>query len=306
MTPGGWSTNSWADGSWEAGAWGEVSGANYPGWADGAWATGTWANGAWGAETGLNLAIDTPGGITLAGQGFTTSLSVALTNGAVTLAGQAFKFTWSVPWNEGNITLAGQPITTALSVAFANGAVTLAGQDFTTALTQHLFVTIDTPGAVTLEGQPVTIARDLDVEIDTPGAVTISGQDLSCEIAIRRGQTPGGSGYPVYWQGRRRKRRLEDQPNLHLKKVLDDVVNELYGELTEDDVPPAVQAKAAKLVKPFVEQKSKKLAIPPESAVDWTALERDASRVRQIIALWRKQEFDAEIEAEDEYLLLVE
>jgi hypothetical protein len=117
---------------------------------------------------------------------------------------------------------------------------------------------------------------------------------------------PGGSGYPVYWQGKRRKRRLEEQPNLHLKKVLDDVVAELYGELTEDDVPKAVQAKAAKLVKPFVEQKSKKLAIPPESAVDWTALERDASRVRQIIALWRKQEFDAEIEAEDEYLLLVE
>lgn len=119
-------------------------------------------------------------------------------------------------------------------------------------------------------------------------------------------RTTGGSGYPVYWQGSRRKRRLEEQPNLHLKKVLDDVVAELYGELTEDDVPAAVQAKAAKLVKPFVQPKDKKLAIPPEAAVDWTALERDAARVRQIIALWRKQEFDAEIEAEDEYLLMVD
>ena len=116
---------------------------------------------------------------------------------------------------------------------------------------------------------------------------------------------PGGSGYPVYWQGSRRKRRLEEQPNLHLKKVLDDVVNELYSELTEDDVPPAVQAKAAKLVKPFVAQKDKKLAIPPPAAVDWAALERDATRVRQLIALWRKQEEDVEIEAEDEYLLLI-
>jgi hypothetical protein len=116
---------------------------------------------------------------------------------------------------------------------------------------------------------------------------------------------PGGSGYPVYWQGKRRKRRLEEQPNLHLKKVLDDVVNELYGELTEDDVPPAVQAKAAKLVKPFVAQKDKKLAIPPPAAVDWAALERDATRVRQLIALWRKQEEDVEIEAEDEYLLMM-
>ena len=118
-------------------------------------------------------------------------------------------------------------------------------------------------------------------------------------------RTPGGSGYPVYWQGKRRKRRLEDQPNLHLKKVLDDVVNELYGELTEDDVPAAVQAKAAKLVKPFVAKKSKTLAIPPVTAVDWVALEKDATRVRQLIALWRKQEEDVEIEAEDEYLLMM-
>ena len=116
---------------------------------------------------------------------------------------------------------------------------------------------------------------------------------------------PGGSGYPVYWQGKRRKRRLEEQPNLHLKKVLDDVVNELYGELTEDDVPPAVQAKAAKLVKPFVAQKDKKLAIPPPAAVDWQALEKDAARVRQIIALWRKHELEVEIDAEDEYLLMM-
>lgn len=116
---------------------------------------------------------------------------------------------------------------------------------------------------------------------------------------------PGGSGYPVYWQGKRRKRRLEEQPNLHLKKVLDDVVAELYGELTEDEVPPEVQAKAAKLVKPFVKKTDKKLAIPPEAAVDWQALEKDAARVRQLVALWRKHEVEAEIDAEDEYLLLM-
>ena len=75
--------------------------------------------------------------------------------------------------------------------------------------------------------------------------------------------------------------------------------------MTEDDVPPAVQAKAAKLVKSFVAKKSKTLAIPPESAVDWSALEKDAARVRQIIALWRKHELDAEIDAEDEYLLMM-
>lgn len=135
--------------------------------------------------------------------------------------------------------------------------------------------------------------------------LTASGVGVVVPLVLTEIPGPGGSGYPVYWQGKRRKRRLEEQPNLHLKKVLDDVVNELYGELTEDDVPPAVQAKAAKLVKPFVAQKDKKLAIPPPAAVDWAALERDATRVRQLIALWRKQEEDVEIEAEDEYLLLM-
>ena len=35
------------------------------------------------------------------------------------------------------------------------------------------------------------------------------------------------------------------------------------------------------------------------------AQQLDATRVRQLIALWRKQEEDVEIEAEDEYLLLM-
>ena len=158
-----------------------------------------------------------------------------------------------------------------------------------------------------LSGTP-TVDGSYAFTVEATGPGGSDTQDYTLDIAVAAtpsGQTPGGSGYPVYWQGKRRKRRLEDQPNLHLKKVLDDVVNELYGELTEDDVPPAVQAKAAKLVKPFVAKKSKTLAIPPESALDWSALEKDAARVRQLIALWRKHELDAEIDAEDEYLLML-
>jgi hypothetical protein len=90
MTPVGWSTDSWADGSWATGAWGEVEGANYPGWADGAWAAGTWAVGAWGESAALSVTIDTPGGITVAGQSFT--------------------FAWSVPWDAGAITIEGQSV----------------------------------------------------------------------------------------------------------------------------------------------------------------------------------------------------
>ena len=37
-------------------------------------------------------------------------------------------------------------------------------------------------------------------------------------------QAPGehGAGYPVDWQGKRKKLTLKQQPNKHLKKLLDD------------------------------------------------------------------------------------
>ena len=43
-----------------------------------------------------------------------------------------------------------------------------------------------------------------------------------CPSARKR---PGehGAGYPVGWQGKRKKLTLKQQPNKHLKKMLDDV-----------------------------------------------------------------------------------
>ena len=118
--------------------------------------------------------------------------------------------------------------------------------------------------------------------------------------------TSGGGGGRVWYQGKRRKRRLIDRPNLHLETILDSVVHELYGELTDDDVSPEIQAKAAKLVKPFVDGKDKKVAVPEPEAVDWTRLERDATRVQALIALWRKQEIQREIDDEDDFLMMVD
>ncbi len=199
----------------------------------------------------------------------------------------------------GSLSITGSADLDAIGQLLAAGSIVITGAADLTGVSAN---DIAASGALSITG-----TADLDAigQLLAAGSIFITGIAALTSGAVETGGTPGGSGYPVYWQGKRRKRRLEDQPNLHLKKVLDDVVNELYGELTEDDVPPAVQAKAAKLVKPFVAQKDKKLAIPPPAAVDWAALERDATRVRQLIALWRKQEEDAEIEAEDEYLLLM-
>ncbi len=201
----------------------------------------------------------------------------------------------------GSLSVTGSADLDAIGQLLAAGSIVITGAADLTGVSAN---DIAASGALSING-----TADLDAigQLLAAGSIFITGVAALTSGAVDAGVAgiPGGSGYPVYWQGKRRKRRLEEQPNLHLKKVLDDVVNELYGELTEDDVPPAVQAKAAKLVKPFVAKKSKTLAIPPVAAVDWAALERDATRVRQLIALWRKQEEDVEIEAEDEYLLMM-
>jgi formylmethanofuran dehydrogenase subunit C len=155
----------------------------------------------------------------------------------------------------------------------------------------------------------ITGAADLDAigSLIAAGTISITGiADLNAVVPPATDILQGGAGYPVYWQGKRRRKRLEDQPNLHLRKILDDVVNELYGELTDDDVPQEVQAQAAQLVKPFVDRADRKVAIPLPSAVDWSALERDAKRVRALIRLWREQEWERQILDEDDFMLMMD
>lgn len=199
----------------------------------------------------------------------------------------------------GSLSIIGSSDLDAIGQLLAAGSIVVTGAADLTSTTAS---DISASGELSITG-----SADLDAigQLLSAGSIFITGIAALTSGAVDVARTPGGSGYPVYWQGKRRKRRLEEQPNLHLKKVLDDVVKELYGELTEAEVPKEVQVKAAKLVKPFVKKTDKKLAIPPEAAVDWQALEKDAARVRQIIALWRKHELEVEIDAEDEYLLMI-
>lgn len=112
----------------------------------------------------------------------------------------------------------------------------------------------------------------------------------------------GGSGYPVYWQGKRRKRKLTDQPNKHLAYILDKVVSEYYGEIISSDLPQAVKKEAAAVVKPFVETKKK--GIPKTTQVDWAALQRDADAVGTILQIWHEELLAKEIEDEDEFMMM--
>lgn len=110
---------------------------------------------------------------------------------------------------------------------------------------------------------------------------------------------------PVDWQGRRRKRTLAEQPNLHLDRILDEVIAEHYRDLTEDDVPQEVQKQAAAIVKPFAEKSVRRSAIPPPSRIDWEAMKRDTAQARRLMELWQRYMYEAMIEDEDEQLLLL-
>ena len=112
----------------------------------------------------------------------------------------------------------------------------------------------------------------------------------------------GGAGHPVYWQGKRRKAKLEEQPNKHLRYILDKVVSEYYGEIIAADLPQAVKREAAAIVKPFVDKKTQ--GIPKPEVVDWVALQRDADSIGALLQIWHEELLAKEIEKEDEQFMM--
>lgn len=111
----------------------------------------------------------------------------------------------------------------------------------------------------------------------------------------------GKAGYPVYYQGRRkRKRKLEDFPNRHLDFILDKVVSEIFGEIVDAQVSTEIKADAYEIVVPFIREE-------PNNTfqVDWKALQKDFQRVNHLIYLWQEEILAREIDDEDELLLLM-
>ena len=66
--------------------------------------------------------------------------------------------------------------------------------------------------------------------------------------------------------------------------------------------PEVAAAKAVEIVKPFVEKQVVKVkSETPKYRIDWAAIEKDAKRVQELLALWQEQ-----LESlEDEEMLLI-
>ena len=132
----------------------------------------------------------------------------------------------------------------------------------------------------------------------------ITWADSTCSIV----GPSGGAGYParINWQGKRRSKTLAEQPNLHLRQILDRAVSEFYGEIVDADLPKSVKTEAANLVKPFADKKARYKAVPKPAEVDWKALERDAEAVAALIGLWNAElAAKAADEDDDETILML-
>jgi hypothetical protein len=99
---------------------------------------------------------------------------------------------------------------------------------------------------------------------------------------------------------------LEEQPNKHLKHILDEAVREYYGDIIASDAPTAAKAEAGRIVKPFADKSSKLALAPRADTVDWTALEADAIQSRKLLDLWLRLLEQQELSDDDDYLLLLD
>lgn len=163
-------------------------------------------------------------------------------------------------------------------------------------------------GAIVITGLAPTVVQTAHHTLQPGvGTITLVGLMPTVNVSGQDSDIPqGGAGYPVYWQGRRRKRTLKEQPRKHLEQILESVVAEYYADLTESDLPASVKAKAAKLVKPYAKRPSKRQGVPTAQSVNWKALEADAENARQLMELWKQEIMERDLQAEDDYLMMVD
>lgn len=91
----------------------------------------------------------------------------------------------------------------------------------------------------------------------------------------------GGAGHPasIYWGVKKHKRFTKN-----LNWLMDRVVSEYYAELTDNDVPKAIKTEAAKIVKPYADDKKD---VPQK--VNWAALQKDAEAMIRILELYQRE-----------------
>ena len=83
---------------------------------------------------------------------------------------------------------------------------------------------------------------------------------------------------------------------------VDSTAAEMYADLVAPSMPKEVRKEAAALVKPYADTGG----IPKPAVVDWEALQADADRVLDIIALWNEEMREREILDDDDDILMSE
>jgi hypothetical protein len=134
-----------------------------------------------------------------------------------------------------------------------------------------------------------------------PGAIVIGSQPIPDAPSTSN----AGAGHPVDWQVPRRKRTLKEQPEKHLRHILDKVVAEYYGEILESDAPRTAKAEAANAVRPYVSKDSNGARLPKPARVDWERLQLDADAVATLIAIWNAEVAKEGDEDDEEFFLMM-
>lgn len=235
-------------------------------------------------------------------------VTVALTGISMTVSAGTLVPTFDVPVTGIASTLAAGNVTPSASVALTGVAATLSAGTLTPSTDVPLtgIATSLSPGTVTPsggDGADVTVAITGISMTLFAGHLIPSGGDVPSTGGIGSVGGGGGMAYrcPIgyRWEkGKCRRIPLNERPNAHLKALLDDVAA-IYSELKNG---PS-QAKAAKIVKPFSDDK--RAAIPEVASVDWAALDRDAKRVDALIALWRKQQTERYLRDDEETWMML-
>lgn len=78
---------------------------------------------------------------------------------------------------------------------------------------------------------------------------------------------------------------------------MDRVVSEYYAELTDEDVPKAIKTEAAKIVKPYANDKK---AVPEK--INWAALQQDAETMIRLLELYQRER---ELEDDEERWMML-
>lgn len=150
-------------------------------------------------------------------------------------------------------------------------------------------------GAIT-----ATIGADVSATLSGIG-IGLSQGSLTVTIGTGIVKKTGGG---INWQTPRKAVALKEKPLRHLDFILKNVVAEVFGELTADEVGEQVKAQAQEIVKEYqTEGIISEHFITP---IDWEAFSRNANDIQRLIDLWESQIKNARIEEFNRmYLLLL-